>query len=92
MGQRREAFGAGDRTRLIVGERSALKAIMQMPMLFAGRIAQVPGIAMIPAREVEISSAAPLIYHVDGEACVGNATIRVRIRPQALRVRVPLSV
>jgi diacylglycerol kinase family enzyme len=65
---------------------------MQMPMLFAGRIAQVPGIAMIPAREVEISSAAPLIYHVDGEPCVGNTTLRARIRPQALRVRVPLAV
>jgi YegS/Rv2252/BmrU family lipid kinase len=77
---------------IVVGERSALRAIMQMPMLFAGRIAQVPGIAMIPAREVEISSAAPLIYHVDGEPCVGNATIHARIRPRALRVRVPLSV
>ena len=77
---------------IVVGERSALKAIMQMPMLFAGRIAQVPGITMIPARDVEISSALPLVYHVDGEPCVGNATIRARIRPRALRVRVPLAL
>jgi len=77
---------------IVVGERSALKAVMQMPMLFAGRIAQVPGIMMIPAREVEITSAGPLVYHADGEPCIGEATIRARIRPQALRVRVPLSV
>ena len=74
---------------IVIGERSALRAIAQMPMLFAGRIARVPGITMIPAHELEISSAAPMIYHVDGEPCTGGTSLRARIRPKALRVRVP---
>ena len=74
---------------IVVGERSALKAMTQMPMLFNGRIAQVPGITMTPAQEVTISSATAMIYHADGEPCVGGTSVRARIRPQALRVRVP---
>ena len=74
---------------IVVGERSALKALTQMPMLFSGRIAQVPGITMTPAREVTISSETPMIYHADGEPCVGGTSVHARIRPQALRVRVP---
>jgi diacylglycerol kinase (ATP) len=76
---------------IVVGERTALKAMTQMPMLFKGRIGQVPGITMTPAREVTISSAGPMIYHADGEPCVGGTSIRARIRPRALRVRVPRS-
>jgi YegS/Rv2252/BmrU family lipid kinase len=74
---------------IVVGERSALKAMTQMPMLFNGRIAQVPGITMTPAQDVTISSATAMIYHADGEPCVGGTSVRVRIRPQALRIRVP---
>ena len=74
---------------IVVGERSALKALTQMPMLFKGRIGQVPGITMTPAQEVTISSAGGMIYHADGEPCVGGTSIHARIRPQALRVRVP---
>ena len=73
---------------IVVGERSALRAIAQMPMLFSGRIAQVPGITMTAVQDVTISSAGPMVYHVDGEPLVGGTSIRARIRPQALRVRV----
>src|SRR6185436_16751821 len=74
---------------IVVGERSALRAMTQMPMLFNGRIAQVPGITMTPAQDVTISSETAMIYHADGEPCVGGTSVRARIRPQALRVRVP---
>ena len=74
---------------IVVGERSALRAVMQMPMLFKGRIATVPGITMTPAQDVTLSCATPMIYHLDGEPCAGGTSIRARIRPQALRVRVP---
>jgi YegS/Rv2252/BmrU family lipid kinase len=76
---------------IVVEERSALRALSQMPMLLSGRLARVPGIRMIPARELEISSREPMIYHVDGEPCEGGLSIRARIRPGALRVRVPQS-
>jgi YegS/Rv2252/BmrU family lipid kinase len=75
---------------IVVGERSALKALTQMPMLFSGRIGQVPGITMTAVQEVTVSSSAPMIYHADGEPCAGGTSIRARIRPKALRVRVPL--
>ena len=74
---------------IVVGERSALKALTQMPMLFSGRIGQVPGITMTAVQDVTVSSEAPMIYHADGEPCVGGTSIRARIRPKALRVRVP---
>lgn len=74
---------------IVIGDRSALRAITQMPMLFSGRIAQVPGITMTTVQDVTITSASPMIYHADGEPCVGGTSIRARIRPQALRLRVP---
>jgi diacylglycerol kinase family enzyme len=77
---------------IVIGDRSALRALTQMPALFSGRIAQVPGITMTAAQEVSISSEAPMIYHADGEPCLGGTSIRARIRPKALRLRVPRSV
>src|SRR6188474_3229527 len=74
---------------IVIGDRSALRALTQMPALFSGRIAQVPGITMTAAQDVSISSDAPMIYHADGEPCLGGTSIRARIRPQALRLRVP---
>ena len=74
---------------IVVGERSALRALSQMPKLFSGRIAHVPGITMMPAHDVMITSADPMIYHADGEPCVGGTSIHIRVRPRALRVRVP---
>ena len=74
---------------IVVGERSALKAMTQIPRLFSGTIGRVPGISMLPARDVTIESAGRMIYHADGEPCEGGTSIRARIRPGALRVRVP---
>ena len=74
---------------VVVGERSALRAITQMPMLFTGRIARVPGITITSVREVTIESASRMIYHADGEPGEGGTSIRAGIRPRALRVRVP---
>ncbi len=74
---------------IVVGERSAVRALTQMPKLFSGRIARVPGITMIPAHDVVITSPDRMIYHADGEPCVGGTSIHIRIRPRALRVRVP---
>jgi YegS/Rv2252/BmrU family lipid kinase len=74
---------------IVVGDRSAVRALTQMPLLFSGRIGRVPGISMIPAHDVVITSPDPMIYHVDGEPCVGATRIHLRIRPRALRVRAP---
>jgi YegS/Rv2252/BmrU family lipid kinase len=78
------------RLELVVIEgRSAFAAIAQMPMLFSGRIGRLPGVTMMPVREVSITTSGAAVYHVDGEPCVGERSLTARIRPQALRVRVP---
>jgi YegS/Rv2252/BmrU family lipid kinase len=76
---------------VIVGPRSAWRAMMQMPMLFSGRIGSVPGITMLRGREVTIEAAERMVYHADGEPREGGTVIRAAIRPAALRVRVPRS-
>jgi diacylglycerol kinase family enzyme len=40
------------------------------------------------AASIQITSAHPVIYHVDGEPFVGGASVSARVRPGALRVRV----
>ena len=74
---------------VVVGERSVLKALTQMPRLFSGRIATVSGITTTSVQEVTVESASRMIYHTDGEPCEGGTSIRAGIRALALRVRVP---
>ena len=74
---------------VVISDRSALKAMFQAPRLFSGHIARVPGVTMRPAAEIEVTSAKPVLYHVDGEPYVGAASIAARPRSRALRVKVP---
>ncbi|MBI4265428.1 MAG: diacylglycerol kinase family lipid kinase [Acidobacteria bacterium] len=74
---------------VVVGDRSPIRALAQMPRVFMGRIASVPGVTIRTAVEIEITSARPVLYHVDGEPYVGGASIVAQPRPQALRVMVP---
>jgi diacylglycerol kinase family enzyme len=39
--------------------------------------------------EVEITGPEPILFHVDGEPVLGGPVLTVRVRPAALRVRVP---
>ena len=74
---------------VVVADRSPLAALLQVPRLFTGHIARVPGVTMRAAVEVEIVSERPVPYHVDGEPYVGGVSIKARSRPLALRVTVP---
>ena len=74
---------------VIVSSRSPLAILMQAPMLFAGRVGDLPGVTMTTVSAVEITSARPVLYHVDGEPFVGGASLAARVHPGALRVRVP---
>ena len=77
---------------VVVAARSPLAALVQVPMIFAGHIARVSGVTMRRAAEISVTSATPVVYHVDGEPCVGAARITARTLPGALRVRVPAGV
>jgi diacylglycerol kinase (ATP) len=74
---------------VVIAHRSPVQVLLQAPMLFAGRVASLPGVTMTRATAVEITSARPVVYHVDGEPFVGSASVGARIHPKALRVRVP---
>src|SRR6185503_19210255 len=73
---------------VIVDDRSPWAVIRHAPKLFRGRLADVPGVTMTSATRAEITAREPLVYHVDGEPCVGGTVVSARIRPAAVRVRV----
>jgi len=74
---------------VIVSDRPAPLALLQAPLLFMGAAAFVPGVTMLRASRIQISSAKPVMYHVDGEPLRGGTTVNVRVHASALRVRVP---
>ena len=74
---------------VMVEHRSPLMAVLQAPWVFAGQIGRLPGVVMRTAVDIEITSALPVVYHVDGEPRVGGASIKAHVRPHALRVRIP---
>ena len=74
---------------VVVEYRSPVASLLQAPMVFAGGVARLPGVTITPAAEVEITSARPVLYHVDGEPFAGGASVKAHVHPHALRVRVP---
>ena len=74
---------------VVVAARSPIAALLQVPRIFAGRIAGVSGVTTRAAGEIQITSARPVIYHVDGEPFVGAASVTAYSRRQVLRVKVP---
>ena len=76
---------------VVVQDRSPLETLLETPWLFAGRVSRIRGITTRSASQIEITSARPVIYHIDGEPFVGGASLKARVRPKALRVRVPSS-
>ena len=74
---------------VVIERRSPLVAIAQAPRIFLGQVARLRGVTHLPAQTIEITSAAPMVYHVDGEPFIGGASIAARSRASALRVMVP---
>lgn len=74
---------------VVVAARSPWAALVQAPRVFMGQIARVPDVAMRAAVDIQVTSAGPVVYHVDGEPYVGGARLDARPRPGALRVAVP---
>jgi YegS/Rv2252/BmrU family lipid kinase len=75
---------------VLVEERSALRALVQVPALFAGRAERIAGVQTLRTRRITVTSDTPILFHVDGEPGVGGTTIEVRVHPGSLRVRVPM--
>ena len=73
---------------VIFREASRARTVLAVPRLFAGTIAQVPGISIEPVERVTISGDGPLMAHVDGEPFQGASTLEARVHPAALRVAI----
>lgn len=74
---------------VVVGPRGALRALWGARRLFTGTIDRDPGVTIRTAGTVTISALRPIPFHVDGEVEQGATTLTARVRPRALRVRVP---
>ena len=74
---------------VIVGHRSALRACVELPLVFIGCAGHVGGVTMETAESVEVTSPHPVLYHLDGEPIAGTLSIRARARPRALRIKLP---
>jgi YegS/Rv2252/BmrU family lipid kinase len=72
---------------VVVDHRPAWKVLMHAPRLFAGTVAQVPGVSMTRTCALGIGADAGVLYHVDGEPYLGGRTVNARVHPSALRVR-----
>jgi YegS/Rv2252/BmrU family lipid kinase len=69
--------------------RSLVRALLELPFVFLGMVDRVGGVRMEKAESVEITSPHPIVYHLDGEPIAGTLGISARVRPGALKVRVP---
>lgn len=76
---------------VVVGEQSIFRIAAQLPALFRGTLQESRGLLMRAVRHAEIAAEGQLAFHVDGEPRAGRAVLRVRVRPQALRVRTPVA-
>jgi diacylglycerol kinase (ATP) len=74
---------------VVVEQRSIIATLLQVPQVFRGKIDRLPGVSIRRGEAIEITSARPVIYHIDGEPFVGGASVRARVRPNALKLRVP---
>ncbi len=77
----------GQLDMVVVGHRAPWKVLLQVPRLFLGQIGRVSDVTTTRATEVELISWQPILCHVDGEPLLGGGSVKVRVRPHALKVR-----
>ena len=73
---------------VVVEPQSGLSIMRQVPAFFRGTLCEGPGMLMRSAASMEISSAHPIRFHVDGEPRVGPQLIRLQTRRNILPVKV----
>ena len=72
-----------------VPAQSTAVLFWQARRLFTGTVDRVRGVRTVSIGDAEVTGTGPLTFHVDGEVCHGGSSLRVRVLPGALRVRVP---
>lgn len=74
---------------VVIEDASMLRALLLVPPLFRGTLHRKKGVQAMQTREVTIRRAAEGSAHLDGEPYALPAELRVRVRPQSLRLLVP---
>jgi diacylglycerol kinase family enzyme len=74
---------------ITVSVRPLMRACVELPLLFMGRIERLGGVTMTRTESVHITSPHPVVYHLDGEPIAGTLGISAHVRPRALTIRVP---
>lgn len=74
---------------ITIDARSLFRAALELPFVFMGMVDRVGGVSMETTESVQITSPHPIVYHLDGEPIAGTLGISARVRPGALRVKVP---
>ena len=72
-----------------VTARPLVRACLELPLVFMGKIDRVGGVTMAKTESVHISSPHPVVYHLDGEPIAGTLRISAKVRPRALTIKVP---
>jgi diacylglycerol kinase (ATP) len=74
---------------VVVQQRPIPSTLWHIPRVFKGTVDQIPGVTIRRGKDIEITSAQPVVYHVDGEPYLGGATVRARVHAAALKVCTP---
>jgi len=72
-----------------VTARPLVRACLELPFVFMGRIDRVGGVTIAKTESVHITSPHPVVYHLDGEPIAGTLQISARVHPRALTIKVP---
>ena len=72
-----------------VTARPLVRACLELPFVFMGKIDRVGGVTMAKTESVHITSPHPVVYHLDGEPIAGTLRISAKVRPRALTIKVP---
>src|SRR5262249_15470673 len=73
---------------VVVEPQSGLSILRQVPAFFKGTLREGPGLLMRSAASMEICSAGPIGFHVDGEPRTGPESITLTTRRHVLNVKV----
>ena len=63
-----------------------MRACLELPLVFMGKIDRLRGVTMVTSETVQITSPHPVVYHLDGEPIAGTLGVSARVRPGALRI------
>jgi diacylglycerol kinase (ATP) len=77
----------GELDLVVIEDRGVVGNLSRLPSLMWGSLHRQRGVTIRRVKEVTVTAAAPMRFHLDGEIIDGGATICARVLPGALRVR-----